>query len=84
MDSLSGDRQSEILKRRQRIEQAVTKIVMRGQADGSIRGGDPRLHVFFFMGALNWLNVWYDSKSRISGDDIADHFSLQLRQGIAS
>lgn len=84
VDSLSGDRQSEILKRRHNIERAVTKIVNEGQEDGSIRGGDARLHVFFFMGALNWLNVWYDSTGRITGDEIADHFSLQLRQGIAS
>ncbi|MEP6342061.1 MAG: TetR/AcrR family transcriptional regulator [Maricaulaceae bacterium] len=82
VDSLSGERQSEILKRRQRIERAVTKIVKQGQADGSIRGGDARLHVFFFMGALNWLNVWYDNKGRVTGDEIANHFSLQLRRGI--
>ena len=82
VDSLSGERQNEILRRRQKIERTVTKIVIQGQEDGSIRGGDARLHVFFFMGALNWLNVWYDSSGRMSGDDIADHFSLQLRTGI--
>ena len=84
VDSLSGERQSEILQRRQDIERAVTNIVKEGQDDGSIRSGDARLHVFFFMGALNWLNVWYDSSGRITGDEIADHFSLQLRHGIAS
>ena len=84
VDSLSGERQSEILRRRQNIEKAVTKIVNQGQKDGSIRGGDARLHVFFFMGALNWLNVWYDPTGRLKGEDIADHFALQLREGISS
>ena len=84
VDSLSGERQNEILARRQKIEKAVTKIVNQGQKDGSIRSGDARLHVFFFMGALNWLNVWYDSSGRLKGEDIANHFALQLRQGISS
>lgn len=83
VDSLSGESQSEILRCRQKIERAVTKIVHRGQEDGSIRSGDARLHVFFFMGALNWLNVWYDPSGRIKGEDIADHFALQLRSGIS-
>jgi len=84
VDSLSGERQAEILTRRHKIEDGVMAIVRLGQKDGSIRGGDARLHVFFFMGALNWLNVWYDSKGRLKGEDIADHFTQQLQYGISS
>jgi len=82
--SLSGDRKTEILGRRNAIEKRVIHIVEQGQKDGSIRGGDSRLHVFFFMGALNWLNAWFDSEGRSSGDDIANHFALQLRDGISA
>jgi len=58
--------------------------VKEGQKDGSIREGDARLHVFFFMGALNWLNAWYDASGRLKGEDIAAHFALQMRAGIRS
>jgi len=82
VDSLTGERQAIVLSRRAKIEKAVTVIVKTGQNDGSIRGGDSRLHVFFFMGALNWLNAWFEPDGRLNGDDIAEHFVAQLRFGI--
>lgn len=82
VDSLSGEWRAEILGRRSKIEKAVIRLVKEGQQDGSIREGDARLHVFFFMGALNWLNAWFEAEGRLKGQDIADHFSLQLRKGI--
>lgn len=82
VDSLTGERQAVVLSRRAKIEKVVTLLVKAGQSDGTIRGGDPRLHVFFFMGALNWLNAWFEPEGRLKGDDIADHFVAQLRFGI--
>jgi len=82
VDSLTGERQLEVLSRRGKIERAVTRIVKEGQRDGSIRQGDAQLHVFFFMGALNWLNAWFEARGRLNGEDIADHFVEQLRYGI--
>jgi len=84
VDSLKGEWREEILTRRNKIERRVVDLVKRGQADGTIRAGDPRLYVFFFMGALNWLNAWYDGEGRLKGEDIADHFVMQLREGIAA
>ena len=84
VNSLSGERQTRILERRNEIEKRVVRIVTQGQDDGSIRAGDARLHVFFFMGALNWLNAWFESDGRLKGEDIADHFALQLRRGIST
>lgn len=83
VDSLSGEWKEDVLARRGKIERRVVRLVKAGQEDGSIRDGDPRLHVFFFMGALNWLNAWFDTKGRLKGEDIADHFVAQLRVGIA-
>jgi AcrR family transcriptional regulator len=83
VDSLKGEWKAQILSRRNKIERRVVDIVKRGQVDGSIREGDARLYVFFFMGALNWLNAWYDVEGRLEGNDIANHFVLQLRRGLA-
>lgn len=84
VDSLSGAWRVEILKRRAKIEKHVVSLVRQGQEDGSIRSGDARLHVFFFMGALNWLNAWFESDGRLKGEDIANHFARQLRDGISA
>lgn len=82
VNSLNGDWKTQVLERRQIIERGVIAIVEKGQADGSIRKGDSRLHVFFFMGALNWLNAWYETDGRLTGEIIADHFVEQLKNGI--
>lgn len=82
VNSLGGAWKITVLERRQAIEHQVVEWVERGQADGSIKAGDSRLHVFFFMGALNWLNAWYETDGRIPGETIAEHFVQQMSQGI--
>lgn len=82
VDSLKGEFQKTVLARRAKIERAVTRLVKMGMADGSIKTADPKVTVFFLMGALNWLNVWYEGGGRMSGEDIAAHFVDQMSAGI--
>lgn len=84
VNSLGDENKADVLARRGKIERKIIRLVKEGQKDGSIRQGDARLHVFFFMGALNWLNAWYDASGRLKGEDIAAHFTLQMRQGLRS
>ena len=84
VNSLGAENKADVLARRGKIERKIIRLVKEGQKDGSIREGDARLHVFFFMGALNWLNAWYDGSGRLKGEDIATHFALQMRAGIRS
>ncbi len=84
VDSLSERPKNIILKRRGDIEHKITSIVEKGMADGSMQKADPRLTVFFFMGALNWLNAWYDPNGRVDGANLADHFAAQMRAGISA
>ncbi|NNC38151.1 MAG: TetR/AcrR family transcriptional regulator [Hyphomonadaceae bacterium] len=84
IDSLNGENQETVLKRRGKIERAVTRLVEKGMADDSIKKADAKVTVFFLMGALNWLNVWYEAGGRISGDDIAQQFVAQMSVGVAN
>ena len=84
VNSLGDENKADVLSRRGKIERKIIRLVKEGQKDGSIREGDARLHVFFFMGALNWLNAWYDASGRLKGEDIAAHFVIQMRAGIRS
>ena len=84
VNSLGDENKADVLARRGKIERKIIRLVKEGQKDSSIRAGDARLHVFFFMGALNWLNAWYDASGRLKGEDIAAHFALQMRAGIRS
>jgi AcrR family transcriptional regulator len=84
VDSLKGEYQKIVLERRGKIERAVTYIVEKGMGDGSIRKADPKITVFFLMGALNWLNVWYEVGGRVSGDVVAAQFVTQMSNGVAN
>jgi len=84
IDSLNGENQQTVLKRRGRIERAVTRLVEKGMADGSIKKADAKVTVFFLMGALNWLNVWFESGGRLSGENIAQQFVAQMSVGVAN
>jgi len=84
VDSLNGDNKASVLVRRNKIERKIIHLVKKGQKEGSVRQGQARLIVFFFMGALNWLNAWYDASGQIAGEEIARHFGTQMRAGIAA
>ena len=84
IDSLKGENRAIVLKRRGKIEHAVTHIVEQGMYDGSIRKADAKVTVFFFMGALNWLNVWYEPDGRLSGADITAQFVTQMSNGLSA
>ncbi len=82
VDSLKGEYQGTVLKRRGTIERAVTRIVKAGMKDGSLREADVKITVFFLMGALNWLNVWYNPEGRLSGEQISEAFVRQMVEGV--
>lgn len=84
VSSLKGEWKTEVLMRRSVIENRITNIVERGMTDGSIRRGDPHLTVYFFMGSLNWLNAWYSEGGRLDSETIAEQFTRQMREGLAS
>ena len=80
--ALTGPAQDSVLERRKKIEKRVTDLVKLSILDGSMERRDPQLTAFFFMGALNWLNAWYDPDGDKSAEDIANHFCAQLRTGL--
>ena len=82
IDSLKGDNQKQVLQKRDKIENSVTKLVKQGIQDGSIAKRDAKITVYFLMGALNWLNVWYETDGRVSGEDITNTFVRQMADGI--
>ncbi|MBX9588060.1 MAG: TetR/AcrR family transcriptional regulator [Hyphomonadaceae bacterium] len=71
-------------RRRDTFEHYFRKLVQTGIADGSLRKVDPKLTVFFFMGAVNWLTRWFDPSGEHSGEHIAKEFAGLLDAAIRS
>ena len=73
-----------IAERRDKFERRFRKLLVDGMADGSIRAVDPKLTVFFFMGAVNWMTRWFTPDGSSSGEEIAQRFVDLLDHAISA
>jgi TetR/AcrR family transcriptional regulator len=83
-NALSPENRKVIGRRRDAFERHFRRLVKTGIADGSLRNVDPKLAVFFFMGAVNWLTRWYDPAGEYSGEHIAKEYAELLDAAIAA
>ena len=81
-DALDSESRAVVGRRRDRFEVALREMVARGTSDGSIRGVEPKLAVFYFMGAVNWMTRWFRPDGEFSGVDIAAGFSDLLAESL--
>lgn len=85
--SMTPEHNAIIQRRRRVVDASLRSLVTRCIECGQIEPCDPKLAVFFFMGAINNINRWYKETGRDSGDVIAERFasfvmnSLQPRAG---
>ena len=68
------DLRERIQKRRRDFDKVLRGMVAAGIADGSIAACDPKLAVFWFMGAVNAIPRWFDAAGPKSGAEIAAAF----------
>ncbi len=71
-----------IAKRRDDFQKKFSELITEGIKDGSIREADPRMTVFFFMGAINWMTQWFRPDGDMSGEGIASVFSDLLEHAL--
>lgn len=75
LDALEPDNRATVMRRRDAFDASVRELLREGIADGSIRAVDPKLSVFFFMGAVNWITRWFRPEGALSGAEIARDFA---------
>ena len=84
VDALRPEDRAEAAKRRDTFERAFVDIIKEGIRDGSIRAVDPRLAVFTFMGAINWLPRWFTPAGRLPGKAVAEQMADLLLSGLTT
>ena len=82
-DALDAENRTIIARRRDKFDRHFRRLVSDGIADGSIRTVDPKLTVFFFMGAINWMTRWFRPDGPLPGEEIAQHFADLLDKAIS-
>ena len=71
-------------KMRESFENSFIEFIEQGMADGSMRKVEPRLMVFTFMGAVNWIPRWYSPTGRLTGRYIAQAVTDMLLRGLVA
>lgn len=82
VDALRPEDRKLVTKERDAFEVRLTKILKAGFADCSIRETDPRIAIFAFMGAINWMPRWYSPEGRLSGKEVAEELTRLLLRGL--
>ncbi len=80
--SMTEEHSALIQKRRRVVDTQLRALVARCIADGSIEPCDPKLAVFFFMGAINNINRWFTETGETSGEAIAAAFAEHVVQAL--
>jgi TetR/AcrR family transcriptional regulator len=80
--SMTAQHHALIQHRRRVIDTRLRALVARCVDEGSIAPCDPKLAVFFFMGAINNINRWFSEKGATQGDAIAEAFADHVIHGL--
>ncbi|MCC5857135.1 MAG: TetR family transcriptional regulator [Ectothiorhodospiraceae bacterium] len=74
---------NELIERRRRVLDAgLRQLVQQAVDAGEIEPCDPKLAVFFFMGAINNINRWFTEGGPLAGEEIAVVFSNHIINGL--
>ena len=82
VDALRPEDRAKAVKYRDAFEREFVSMVKMGIKDGSLRAIDPKLAVFTFMGAVNWLPRWYAPGGRLTGEQVATQMTDLLLTGL--
>ena len=84
IDSLPPALRDRIVKKRDRYERALRKLIADGIAAGELVDSDPAIITRAMLGAMNWTVTWYRPDGRDTVDAVGDTISTFLVRGVTS
>jgi AcrR family transcriptional regulator len=81
-NELSPETRKQVRALKRRIDASIRAYIEEGIADKSIAPCDSKLASFVMSGAINWIGTWYKPAGPLTGEEIADHFSRLLTEGL--
>lgn len=73
--SMTPEHTEVIQQRRRVLDNQLRALVRQAMEQGQIAPCDPKLAVFFFMGAINNINRWFTEGGPLAGEQIAQAFA---------
>ncbi len=83
-DAMTPNDRKRIMARRRQFDLRLRGLIQEGIDDKTIVQCNPKLAVFWFMGAITGIPRWFRMGGELSGTEIADAFVQFLVQGIQS
>jgi AcrR family transcriptional regulator len=83
-DALTPALRDRIVKKRDRYERAIRRLIADGVRRGECVAPDPALATRAMLGALNWTVTWFDPRGAKSAAVVADDMAAFLVRGVAA
>jgi TetR/AcrR family transcriptional regulator len=71
-----------VIRKRDRFDRAIRRLVQEGMDQGLFAPGDAKLLTFAILGAVNWITRWFDPQGPSRSDQIAETFADYLVRGL--
>ena len=82
LEALSPAHLKIVIRRRDRFDRGIRKVLQQGMAAGTFATSDPKLVTFAILGAVNWIPRWFDPAGPATSDEIAERFADYLIGGL--
>jgi len=83
-ESLPPARRAALVKKRDRYEQALRRVIADGVRRGELIDTDPAIVTRAMLGAMNWTVTWFRPDGADTSAQVADVISRFLVRGVAS
>jgi len=83
-DALTPALRDRIVKKRDRYERAIRRVISDGVRRGECVAPDPALATRAMLGALNWTVTWFDPRGPKPAATVADELTDFLLRGVAA
>lgn len=82
-DSLPPALRTALVRKRDRYEQALRRVIADGVRAGELVDADPAIVARAMLGAMNWTVTWFRPEGATTADTVADLIARFLLRGVA-
>jgi AcrR family transcriptional regulator len=84
IDALLPAQRKKVVQGRDGVGAQLRALLEAGIADGSVSNESPKLMLFSFMGAINWIPSWFSPEGALSSQEIAEQIARIVMNGVRS
>jgi AcrR family transcriptional regulator len=82
LQDLSPPHLRRVIRKRDRFDRGIRRVLEKGMADGTFVQGDAKLLSFAILGAVNYITRWFDPRGAATSEEIGEAFADYLLAGL--